>query len=148
MRHYQENYHENIAPEEVNALQYSAPAHPEAEKLVSAEVKIRTMFLPPSTTSITQPMDLGVIASCKRFYQQKYLDEVFEVIEEEDDTRGQRTLKNIKTYSIKSAMYNFASAWKDVKMTTLSKSSKKLMFDENPDHDFAGFEPNDFHQTQ
>ena len=37
------------------------------------------------------------------------------VIEEDEDlkedTRGQRNLINIKTYNIKSAIYNFASAW-------------------------------------
>ena len=60
--------------------------------------------------------------SCK---QRKYLDEVLVVIEEEEDTRGQRNLKNIKTHNIKSDIYNFASAWKVVKMTTLSNSSKR-----------------------
>ena len=48
------------------------------------------------------------------------MDEVLVLIEEEEDTRGQRALSNIKTYNIKSAIYNFASAWKDVKITTLS----------------------------
>ena len=51
------------------------------------------------------------------------------VIEEEkhleEDTRCQRTLMNIKTYNIKSVIYNFASAWKDVKMTTLKLVEKK-----------------------
>ena len=59
------HYHENvlrIAPEEVKALLLdNAPAHPGAEKLISADCKIRTMFLPPSTTWIIQPMDFGVI---------------------------------------------------------------------------------------
>ena len=54
---------------------------------------------------------------------------------------------NMKTCNIKSAIYNFASAWKDVKMTTLSNSWKELILDEDPDLDFAGFELNDFHQT-
>ena len=62
----------------------------------------------------------GLIVSCRRFYQQKYLDEVMVVIMEEEDIRGQRILRNIRTHNIKSAMYNFASAWKDVKMTTFS----------------------------
>ena len=83
-----------IAPEEVKALRLldKAPAHTDEEKLVSADGKRRTMFLPPNTTSIIQPMDLGVIVSCKRLYQRKYLDEVLVVIEEKEDleenTRG------------------------------------------------------------
>ena len=61
---------------------------------------------------------------------------------EEEDTRGQRTLKNMKTYDIKSAIYNFVSGWKDVKITTLSNSWKKIMLDEYPDLHFAKLEPN------
>ena len=89
--------------------------------------------------------------SCKRFYQQKYLDEVLVVIEEEEDleedTRGQRPLRNMKTYDIKSAIYNFVSGWKDVKMTTLSNLWRKLILDDDPDLDFAGLELNGFHQA-
>ena len=152
MRHYQENV-QRIIPKKVKALLLvdNAPAHAYAEKLVCADGKIRTMFLPPSATSIMQPMVLGVIMSCKRFYRRKFLDEVLVVIEEEDDlkadTRGQRTLRNIKTYNIDSAIYYFTSAGKDVNITTFSNSWKKLMLDEDPDLDFKGFEPNDFHQT-
>ena len=35
---------------------------------------------------------------------------------------------DIKAYSIKSTVYSFASAWKDVKTITLSDSYKTLMF--------------------
>ena len=111
VRHYQENV-SRIAPDEAKArfLLENAPVHTDAEKHVCADGYFRTMFLPPITTSIIQSMDLGVIESCKRFYHQKYMDEVLVVIEEEDDTRAQRTLRNIKTYNIKSAINNFASA--------------------------------------
>ena len=60
------------------------------------------------------------------------------VIEEEEDTRGERTNKNIKTYNIKSAIYNFESAWKDVKMITLSNLWKKIMLNKDPDIDLHG----------
>ena len=76
VRHYQENVL-SIAPEEVKALLLvNALALPNAEKIVSVDDKIRMMFLPPNTISIIQPMDLGVIVSCKRFYQRKYLEEI------------------------------------------------------------------------
>ena len=72
-----------IAPEEAKALLLldNAPAHRDAEKLACADGKIPMMLHPPSTTLIIQPMDLGVIVSCKRSYQRKYLDEVLLVIE-------------------------------------------------------------------
>ena len=89
--------------------------------------------------------------SCIRFYQRKYQDDVLVVIEEEkdldEDTRGQQTLKNMMTYIVKSAIYNFASAWNDVKMTSLSNSWKKLMLDEDPELHFARIEPNYLHQA-
>ncbi|KAK3886656.1 hypothetical protein Pcinc_009210 [Petrolisthes cinctipes] len=96
-------------------------------------------------------MDQGVIVSCKRCYQRRYLDEVLVVLEEEEDLdedkRGQRTLNNIKNYNFKSAIYNFASSWKDVKITTLSHSWNKLLLDEDPELNFLGFEPQDYHQS-
>ena len=105
VRHYQENVL-CIAPEEAKALHlsHSAPVHQDSEKLLSEDGNIPTMFLPPSTTWIVQLMDLGVIMSCKRSYQRKYLDEVLAVIEEEEDAKGQRTPKSIKTYNIKSSI--------------------------------------------
>ena len=71
VRHCQENVL-CIAPLDVKALLLldNAPAHPDAEQLICVDGKICTMFLPPETTSIIQPMDLGVIVSFKRFYQQ------------------------------------------------------------------------------
>ena len=100
MRHYQESALRIAAEDIKDLLLYMALDHTDAEKRVSADSKIRTIFLPPSTTSNIQPMDLAVIVSCKRFSQRKYLHEVMVVIGEEedleDDTRGQRTLKNIK----------------------------------------------------
>lgn len=152
VRHFQEHTL-HIPPEDVKALLLldNAPAHPNAEKLVSSDGKIRVMFLPPNTTSLIQPMDQGVIVSCKRYYQRKYIEEVMVILEDEEDlendTRGQRTLRNIKNYNLKSAIYNFASSWKCVKMTTLSNCWKKLLTDEDTELDFLGFEPQDFHQT-
>ena len=57
VRHYQENML-RVAPEEVKALLLdNSPAHSHAERLVSADGNIRTMLLPPNTTSIIQPRE-------------------------------------------------------------------------------------------
>ena len=105
------------------------------------------MFLPPNTTSLIQPIDQGVIMATKRIYTRKYLDDILVVIPDEDDeiedTRGLRTLKKIKSYVIKSGIYNFASAWKQMKISTLANCWKKLF----QDIDFEGFEPKDFHRV-
>ena len=54
---------------------------------------------------------------------------------------------NIKTSNLNSAIYDFVSAWKDVKMTTPSNSWKKIMLEEDSDLDIAGPMRNDFHKT-
>ena len=82
----------------------NAPAHPSAAKLVSADGRIRVMYLPANTTSLIQPMDQSFISACKRRYQRRYLNEVMVVIENEEDkendTRGLRTLENIRNYIV------------------------------------------------
>ena len=45
----------------------NCPAHPEVENLEAIEL----VFLPPNTTSKTQPMDQGVIRSLKAFYRSR-----------------------------------------------------------------------------
>ena len=138
VRHYQEDVL-HIPPDEVKAILLldNAPAHPHADKLVSRDGRIRVVFWPPNTTSLFQPMDQGVIMATKRIYTRKYLDEVLVVIPDEDDeiedTRGLRTLKKIKSYNIKSGIYNFASAWKQVKISTLANCWKKFLQDIDPE---------------
>ena len=89
----------------------NAPAHPNAEKLVSNDGKIKCVFLPPNTTSILQPMDQGVIVACKRQYKKKFLEEVVVVLEDEqdheNDTRGARTLQTLCAYNIKSTTVSY-----------------------------------------
>jgi hypothetical protein len=48
------------------------------------------------------------------------LDSVCYRDDTEEDTRGVRTLQNLRGYSIKSATFNFAAAWKEMKTTTLA----------------------------
>ena len=127
----------------------NAPAHPAANKLVALNGRIRVMYLPPNTTSLIQPMDQGVIHAAKLGYRRAFMEEVLVVEEteedEDEDTRGQRTLVALKAYTIKSAIHNFAEAWKSLKMTTLANSWKRLLFDADvPVVDFTGFESEDF----
>ena len=152
VRRYQENVLK-LHPDDVKALLLldNAPAHPSADKLVSADGRIRVMYLPANTTSLIQPMDQGVISACKRRYQRRYLNEVMVVIENEqdkvNDTRGLRTLENIQNYTIKSAIFNFANSWKDLKISTLANSWKKLLTGADPDYEFEGFEATDFYHV-
>ncbi|XP_045127992.1 tigger transposable element-derived protein 7-like [Portunus trituberculatus] len=139
-------------PDNVRALLLldNAPAHPSADKLVSADGKIRVLYLPANTTSLIQPMDHDVISAVKRRYQRRYLDEVMVVIETEEDkqnnTRGLRTRENIKSYTIKSQFLTLLICG-DLKISTLANSWKKLLQNTEPDYDFEGFEAGDFQRV-
>lgn len=128
----------------------NAPAHPAPAELVAENGRIRVMYLPPNTTALLQPMDQGVIVSAKRHYRRRFLDEVMVVLEDEEekmldeDTRGERTLENLRRYDIKSAIYNWASAWRDVPAKTLENAWSHLLRGTEVECNFLGFEVNDF----
>ena len=127
----------------------NAPAHPHNDELVGLGGCIRTMFLPPNTNSIIQPMDQGVIQATKMRYKCLFLKEVLVVCEgpedEEEDTRRQRTLANLKAYNLKSAIFNIFSAWKDITQSTLMNAWNPLLKGmEDVTGDFTGFEVKDF----
>ena len=128
----------------------NAPAHPAAAQLVAENGRIRVMYLPPNTTALIQPMDQGVIVSAKRHYRRRFLDEVMVVLEDEEvmldmDTRGKRTLNNLRRYDINSAIYNWAGAWKDVPPKTIENAWSRLLRGTEVDYNFHGFEVDDFH---
>ncbi|KAK3884886.1 hypothetical protein Pcinc_010860 [Petrolisthes cinctipes] len=141
-----------IPCDQVKALMLldNASAHPCERELVGENGRIGCLFLPPNTTSILQPMDQGIIAATKCLYRRKFLGEVMVVLEDDDevtaeeDTRGARTLENMKKYTLKSAIFNWATAWKDVKTSTLENGWKRLLSGEEPVDDFEGFEATDF----
>ena len=126
----------------------NAPAHPHGDELVALGGRIRCIFLPPNTTSLIQPMDQSVIQATKMRYKRIFLKDVLEVIETEEDKvedrRGMRTLANLKAYNLKSAIFNFATAWKNISATTLANAWKPLLRGEEEIEDFTGFEVADF----
>jgi len=127
----------------------NCPAHPQVEHLTSDDKKITCMFLPANTTSLIQPMNQGVIYTAKRLYKKKFLNEILEVEEPaagEEDKRGDKTLQNLKDYNIRSMIYNFASAVKDIKPSTLMNSWKKLLINEEVEPDISELETEDFHK--
>ena len=47
----------------------NAPFHPEVECLSSDDGEITCLYQPPNTTSLTQPMDQGVLETLKQCYK-------------------------------------------------------------------------------
>lgn len=54
-------------------------------------------------------------------------------------------LQNLKAYNIRSMIYNFASAAKDIKTSTLMNSWKKLSINEEVEPYTAELQIEDFH---
>lgn len=141
-----------IPKDEVKALVLldNCPAHPSVEKMTSEDGKIKCMFLPANTTSLIQPMDQGVIYAVKRLYKKKLLHEILEVeepAEGEEDRRGEKTLQNLKEYNIRSMIFNFAAAVRELKPSTIVNSWKKLLTNKDDEPDTAGLETEDFHNA-
>ena len=141
-----------IHPQRVRAviLMDHCSSHPSEKELMTEDGRIRCIFLPANTTSLIQPMDQGVIYACKRLYRNNFLKDVLVILQDEEeeaediDTRGQRTLENIKAYNIRSAIFNWAAAWKSMKQASFANAWKNLLEGTETDHDFSGFEVNDF----
>ena len=101
----------------------NAPAHPSPEKLTSCDGKVTTMFLPPNTTSILQPLDQGLLEALKRRYKKCLLRHI--VLE---NSASSLTVPDIvKGLTIKDAVYWVSQAWEDVSPITVKKSWKKLI---------------------
>lgn len=79
---------------------------------------VRFLFLPKNTTSVSQPLDQGIIHSFKSSYRSFILKEM---IIHEETTRSQ-FLKNLNLYKV----FCFVSeAWKELKKETIINCFKK-----------------------
>ncbi|XP_064090681.1 tigger transposable element-derived protein 1-like [Macrobrachium nipponense] len=96
---------------------------------------VKAAYLPPNTTSLIQPMDQVVIANFKAYYLRRTIRSALRAIEGNEEL----TLKQFwKGYNIAYAVRNTASAWDEVKTTTLNGAWKKWC----PQfvHSFEGFD--------
>nr|XP_045593483.1 tigger transposable element-derived protein 7-like [Procambarus clarkii] len=135
----------------------NAPAHIGLDKLTSHDGRIKRMALPLNTTSLIQPMDMGVLYAMKRLYKRAMNKEIMVVFESDEDKRrgtdlrGQATLERYQKYSIKEGIYNWAKVWDEVQESTLRNCWKNLLLLDHADEvteeemNFEGFS-NDIYQ--
>ena len=81
---------------------------------------IQICFLPPNTTSILQPLDLGIISNFKIHYWQLFLQYVISKIDEVD-----KASDVVKWVDLLSAIRWVALAWSHVTADTISKCFRK-----------------------
>lgn len=94
-------------------------AHPDAEDLVSPDGKIRAAFLPANVTSLTQPMDQGVLENLKRNYRKQLLRDL---IGQEDTDM----VPYVRVINMKDVVDRYVVAWDSITEETLRRSWKKL----------------------
>lgn len=90
----------------------NCPAHPNISNLKV----INLVFLPPNTTSKTQPMDQGVIRATKAYYRQGVVKKVLDAIE------NRKPLPNL---SVLDAMSLLTEAWDRVSEETVRNCFRK-----------------------
>ena len=90
----------------------NCPAHPEVQNLKATKL----FFLPPNTTSQTQPMDQGVIRSLKASYRKRVVRKTIQSIEKN---------KSLPKISLLQGMQMLVSAWEAVTVTTVVNCFRK-----------------------
>ncbi|XP_071036631.1 tigger transposable element-derived protein 1-like [Parasteatoda tepidariorum] len=104
---------------------------------------VSVVFLPPNCTSILQLMDNGILRSFKCKYKTQFLMSMLTSL-----NGGQNLQDFVKSYSIKTAIWNIAKAWDEVDQKTLKNAWNNVwpatfFFGNDEDEPiFEGFRPN------
>ena len=114
---------ENVIEYKILLLLDNAPAHPSIEVLQSRDGCVTTMFLPPNTTSLMQPMDQAVLDPLKRRYKKHLLRHI--ILENESSSLSITDI--LKNVTIKNAVYWAAQSWNETSNQSLRKAWKVLL---------------------
>ena len=88
----------------------NCPAHPNINDLEN----VKLAFLPPNTTSKTQPCDAGIINSMKAYYRKKLISQIIDAYDEGKPF----------SFDLLDALFTLCSAWvNDVTETTIRNFS-------------------------
>ncbi|XP_041378800.1 tigger transposable element-derived protein 4-like [Gigantopelta aegis] len=98
----------------------NAPSHPTVELS-----NVKLAFLPPNTTSKSQPMDQGIIQTMKLKYCKCQLQHVISAMEQDESKCGTQLLKDI---NVLQAIYWIHSSWKEVESSTIKKCFERCGF--------------------
>ena len=90
-------------------------AHPHLDNLKNIQLE----FLPPNTTSLVQPMDMGVIKNLKTLYRGKLVNYILESIDENLLTSSTTAKEISSKISLLQAIQFVADSWRAIKATTI-----------------------------
>ncbi len=106
-------------------------AHPESLKLSN----IKFVFLPPNTTSRSQPLDAGIIKAFKGYYRKLMVKQLLAIINSGVEIDS-------KSISLLDAVFMIYSAWNEVKVSTIQNCFSKCGFIINDIEDECDFDEN------
>lgn len=96
----------------------NAGCHP--QDLSGKYSNIKILFLPPNTTSVLQPLDLGIIKNFKVYYRKLLMQHVLAKVEECSSAH-----EVVKSVNILLACRWVAQAWESVSSDTIKKCFRK-----------------------
>lgn len=102
----------------------NAPSHPDFSEI---NPNVKVIFLPPNTTSLLQPMDMGVISIAKTNYKYELLESALRAAEKSSKLT---LLTFLKSLSIKDAIEFFGRAWESVPKSAMEGVWHKLLNEE------------------
>ncbi|XP_071481843.1 tigger transposable element-derived protein 4-like [Diadema antillarum] len=95
----------------------NAPSHP---KLQLTNIKL--LFLPPNTTSVTQPMDQGIIQATKLKFRKRQLTSILHRLEAERDLTAPELMKST---NVLQAIQWISRSWNEVEPETIKKCFRR-----------------------
>ncbi|XP_060577655.1 tigger transposable element-derived protein 6-like [Ruditapes philippinarum] len=99
----------------------NAPSHPDDNSLSNVLVK----FLPPNTTSMTQPMDQGIIRAMKLKFRKRQMSHMVTNMDIFPTLSGSDLLKRT---NVRDAIYWLSNSWNEVESSTIVKCFGKAGF--------------------
>jgi len=98
----------------------NAPVHSKEPSLSNVEL----FFLPPNTSSLIQPLDQGIIKSCKDNYKRHLMDLVSLEIDNNENLTQEDLLKKINCYD---AIVWIAKSWENVTVDCIKNCFRKSL---------------------
>ncbi|XP_071508679.1 tigger transposable element-derived protein 4-like [Diadema antillarum] len=95
----------------------NAPSHPHLQLS-----HIKLVFLPPNTTSVTQPMDQGIIQAAKLKFRKRQLRGIIQQMEQEPGLTAPDIMRRT---NLLQAIYWVDQSWKDTNAETIQKCFRK-----------------------
>ena len=93
-----------------------------AHKIEFSPKNIKIVFLPPNTTSIVQPMDMGCIRAWKAHYRSMLSQRIAAALDINPESSAIDIAKNVSLFD---SLYLAKNAWQNVKKSTIINCFKK-----------------------